>query len=174
MGFISFDTETYSVQYGSDMSLQDSSEVVMGSTDGLVTNQVLSVNITGLTPFTTYYYIVWANNSVGNTKTSVMSFTTNETGMVASITIIVLYHNVCVYAAPSVAPDDFTVSTTTSTSITFQWNDLVDQVNGNVRWYIIICTNKNDTLMVSIPMCTQVVGLVNSSKYKASYTARFI
>ena len=83
VGFISFDTETYSVQYGSDMSLQDSSEVVMGSTDGLVTNQVFSVNITGLTPFTTYYYIVWANNSVGNTKTSVMSFTTNETGNMA-------------------------------------------------------------------------------------------
>ena len=78
--FIVFDNETYSVQYGSDMSLQDSSEVVMGSTDGLVTNQVFSVNITGLTPFTTYYYIVWANNSVGNTKTSVMSFITNETG----------------------------------------------------------------------------------------------
>ena len=78
--FIVFDTETYSVQYGSDMSLQDSSEVVMGSTDGLITNQVFSVNITGLTPFTTYYYIVWANNSVGSTKTSVMSFTTNETG----------------------------------------------------------------------------------------------
>ena len=78
--FISFDNETYSVQYGSDMTLQDSSEMVMGSTDGLVTNQVFSVNITGLTPFTTYYYIVWANNSVGNTKTSIMSFTTNETG----------------------------------------------------------------------------------------------
>ena len=78
--FISFDNETYSVQYGSDISLQDSSEVVMGSTDGLVTNQVFSVNITGLTPFTTYYYIVWANNSVGNTKTSVMNFTANETG----------------------------------------------------------------------------------------------
>jgi len=80
--FISFDTETYSVQYGSDMSLQDSSEMVMGSIDGLVTNQVFSVSITGLTPFTTYYYIVWANNSVGSTKTSVMSFTTNETGTV--------------------------------------------------------------------------------------------
>ena len=64
------------------MSLQNSSEVVMGSTDGLVTNQVFSVNVTGLIPFTTYYYIVWANNSVGNTKTSVMSFTTNETGTV--------------------------------------------------------------------------------------------
>ena len=84
--FISFDNETYSVQYGSDMTLQDSSEMVMGSTDGLVTNQVFSVNITGLTPFTTYYYIVWANNSIGNTKTSIMSFTTNETGMVDWLT----------------------------------------------------------------------------------------
>ena len=86
--FISYDTETYSVQYGSDMSLQDSSEVVMGSTDGLVTNQVFSVNITGLTPFTTYYYIVWANNSVGSTKTSVMSFTTNETGNIGIVMLV--------------------------------------------------------------------------------------
>ena len=83
--FIVFDTEVYSVQYGTDMSLQDSSQVVMGSSDGLVTNQVFSVNITGLTPFITYYYIVWANNSVGNTKTSIMSFTTNETGKYVSI-----------------------------------------------------------------------------------------
>ena len=86
--FISYDTETYSVQYGSDMSLQDSSDVVMGSTDGLVANQVFSVNITGLTPFTTYYYIVWANNSVGSTKTSVMSFTTNETGTVDLVMLV--------------------------------------------------------------------------------------
>ena len=56
---------------------------------------------------------------------------------------------VCVYTAPSVAPDDFTVITTTSTSITFQWNDLVDQVNGIIRWYIITCTTDNNTLMVS-------------------------
>ncbi|XP_065907794.1 cell adhesion molecule DSCAM-like isoform X2 [Dysidea avara] len=127
--YISFDNETYSVQYGSDMPLQDSSEAVMGSTDGLVTNQVFSVNITGLTPFTTYYYIVWANNSVGNTKTSVMSFITNET-------------------APSVAPDDFTVITTTSTSITFQWNELVDQVNGIIRWYIITCATDNSVNVI--------------------------
>ena len=86
--FISYDTETYSVQYGSDVSLQDSSEVVMGSTDGLVTNQVFSVNINGLTPFTTYYYIVWANNSLGSTKTSVMSFTTNETGTIDLVMLV--------------------------------------------------------------------------------------
>jgi len=85
--FISFDNETYSVQYGSDISLQDSSEVVMGSTDGLVTNQVFSVNIADLTPFTIYYYTVWANNSVGNTKTSVLSFTTNETGNINFISV---------------------------------------------------------------------------------------
>ena len=40
-----------------------------------------SVTITGLIPFTMYYYTVSAENSVGTTNTSVMTFTTDETGM---------------------------------------------------------------------------------------------
>ena len=56
---------------------------------------------------------------------------------------------VCVCTAPSVAPDDFTVITTTSTSIIFQWNDLVDQVNGIIRWYIIVCFANSISVMVS-------------------------
>ena len=68
---------------------------------------------------------------------------------------MIVYTACFVFTAPSVAPDDFTVITTTSTSITFQWNELVDQVNGIIRWYIITCTNENNTVMVSISMCTQ-------------------
>jgi len=147
--FISFDTETYSVQYGSDLSLQDSSEVVMGSSDGLATNQVFSVNITGLTPFTTYYYIVWANNSVGNTKTSVMSFTTNETGNISfasAKTEYLIYH-----PAPGVAPGNFRTTNIASTSIMFQWDSVVDQANGVIRWYVIACDDdEGNDLMVSI------------------------
>ena len=79
--YIAFDRETYTVQYNSDISLQNSIEVVIEAINEFVINQRFSVNITGLTPVTTYYYIIRANNSAGNTSTNVMAFTTNQTGM---------------------------------------------------------------------------------------------
>ena len=78
---IILDKETYILQYSTDMSLQNSSEVVIENNNEFAINQKFSVNITGLIPFTTYYYIIQANNSVGNTYTDVMTFTTNQTGM---------------------------------------------------------------------------------------------
>ena len=47
-----------------------------------------TVNISGLLPFTTYYYIVSAVNSEGITNTSVMTFMTDETGMAMVIEIV--------------------------------------------------------------------------------------
>ena len=80
---ITLDTETYSVEYGTEMTmLLNTSEVVEGNTDTSVINEVFSINITGLTPFTTYSYIVRAVNTDGNTSTSIMNFTTDETGKV--------------------------------------------------------------------------------------------
>ena len=76
------DTETYTVLYGSDMNTLSSSVVRMGNTDLSAINEMFTVNITGLIPFTTYYYIISANNSVNTTNTSVMNFTTDETGTV--------------------------------------------------------------------------------------------
>ena len=79
---IIYDNETYSVQYGVDMTaLQSTSQVVMGNTYQYAVNDVFSVNITGLTPFTVYYYIIWANNSLGNTSTVTTSFTSGEIGI---------------------------------------------------------------------------------------------
>ena len=76
------DTETYTVLYGTDMNTLSSSVVRMGNTDLSTINEKFTVNITGLIPFTAYYYIISANNSVGTTNTSVMNFVTNETGTV--------------------------------------------------------------------------------------------
>ena len=56
--------------------------VIMGNTDLSAINEVFTVNITTLTPFTKYYYIVSASNLAGTTNTSVMTFMTNETGTV--------------------------------------------------------------------------------------------
>ena len=79
--YVVLDKEIYTVHYSTDMSLQNSSEVVTENFNEYVINQKFSVNITGLIPFTTYYYIIQANNSVGNTSTDVMNFTTDQTGM---------------------------------------------------------------------------------------------
>ena len=78
--YIVMDKETYTVQYSTDNSLQNSREVVIEANNGFTIDQIFSVNITRLIPFTTYYYIIQANNSAGNTITDVMTFTTNQTG----------------------------------------------------------------------------------------------
>ena len=75
------DKEIYSVQYSTDMTLQNSREVVIEVNNGFIINQNFSINITGLIPFTTYHYIIQANNSAGNTNTDIMTFTTNQTGI---------------------------------------------------------------------------------------------
>ena len=79
--YVVLDKEIYTVHYSTDMSLQNSSEVVIENNMEYVINQNFSVNITGLIPFTTCYYIIQANNSVGNTSTDVMNFTTDQAGM---------------------------------------------------------------------------------------------
>ena len=79
---IVFDQENYTVQYGTDMMmLQSTSELVQGSNDTNVINGMFSVDITGLIPFTTYYYVITATNTNDSTNTLVMNFTTDQTGM---------------------------------------------------------------------------------------------
>ena len=75
------DTETYTVLYGTGMNTLSNSTVTMGSADLSIINEGFSVNITGLMPFTKYYYIISAENSVGTTNTSLLNFTTDETGI---------------------------------------------------------------------------------------------
>ena len=79
--YIILDKETYSVQYSTDISLQNRREVVIEANNEFTINQEFSINITGLIPFTTYYYIIQANNSAGDTHTGIMTFTTHQTGM---------------------------------------------------------------------------------------------
>ena len=76
------DMESHTVLYGTNMSsLTNSSEVILGSNDSSTINEMFTVNIDGLMPFTTYYFIVSATNSEGTTNTSIMDFLTNQTGI---------------------------------------------------------------------------------------------
>ena len=78
---IVYDVETYTVHYGTDSMTLVDNIVIMGNTDLSAINEVFTVNISALTPFTKYCYIISASNSVGTTSTSLMTFMTNETGM---------------------------------------------------------------------------------------------
>ena len=78
---IAYDVETYTIHYGTDSMTLADNIVIMGNTDLSAINEMFTVNISALTPFTKHYYIVSASNSVGMTNTSVMTFMTNETGM---------------------------------------------------------------------------------------------
>ena len=78
---IAFDQENYTVQYGRDMAVLQSSDVIMGNTDFSAINDTFSVTITGVIPFTTYYYVLIATNSIGSTSSNITTFTTSEAGM---------------------------------------------------------------------------------------------
>ena len=72
------DTETYTVYYGTDsMALVNTIEGMRNPGSSIE----YSVTISRLMPFTTYYYIVSANNSQGTTNSSVMTFRTDEAGI---------------------------------------------------------------------------------------------
>ena len=54
------------------------------------------------------------------------------------------------HTAPSIAPQNFTNTTVTATSITFQWDNLtVREANGMIRRFTITCTSSNPSVMVS-------------------------
>ena len=76
------DQETYSVQYGiRDTMMLLGTRNVTGNTKLSTVNEIFSVIITGLTPFTRYYFILTAINSFGSTSIAATDFTTNEAGM---------------------------------------------------------------------------------------------
>ena len=54
--------------------------VIIGNTDLFTFDEVFTVYISTLAPFTRYFYIISAANSIGTTNTSIISFTTDETG----------------------------------------------------------------------------------------------
>ena len=78
---IAFDYENYSVVYSNEMGMLVGTEEMMGSTDLNAFNETFSVIIDGLTPFTTYSFVVIATNSNGTAATDPMTFTTDEAGM---------------------------------------------------------------------------------------------
>ena len=146
------DAETYTVYYGTDsMALVNSTERLGPAT----ISDMYTITISGLMPFTTYYYIVSAVNSEGTTNTSVMTFMTDETGMAM---VIVCNRMILLFVAPVIAPGNFRYTGVTATSITFEWDPLTGQgVNGIVRNYTINCapgsimvssiSNKNNTMI---------------------------
>ena len=78
------DDETYTVYYDTDnVIFMNSTEFGPASVPDTYTD-----TITGLIPFTTYYFFVSAENSVGNTSTSVMTFMTEQAGVRVVIEIV--------------------------------------------------------------------------------------
>lgn len=69
--------ENYTVVYGREQtSLNNSSEVVIGSGNITTTNQMYSTTLSGLESNTTYYYQVIARNSVGANSSSIQTLMT--------------------------------------------------------------------------------------------------
>ena len=89
--YIAYTPETYVVQYGTiETSLTNTSDVVSGSSDIMVTNLLYSVQLSNLEPLTDYFYQVVAMNSFSSNASETAAFTTSSPGMNFSC-IIVLF-----------------------------------------------------------------------------------
>ena len=83
---IAYTSEDYYIEYGiSNDSLAMRSEIINGSDDLTSTNLVYSANITGLRPFTQYYYRLVARNSFITTETPIQTLQTSIAGNKAVI-----------------------------------------------------------------------------------------
>jgi len=82
VGKIAYTQENYHVEFGvSNDALTMRSEAVNGSSNLTSINQLYSVTLTGLDPFTQYYYTVVATNSFITAQTTVQAFQTTEAGV---------------------------------------------------------------------------------------------
>ena len=76
---IAYTPETYTVHFGtSSGSLTNVSQQQESGDNVTATNLSFSIELTGLSAGTTYYYQVVAMNSVGSTSSVEQSFTTTE------------------------------------------------------------------------------------------------
>ena len=79
---ITYTLETYSVKYGIRIDdLDMTSNTTDRSNNSTAINQAYSLTITGLEPFTQYYYVVAAHNSFTTTESAIQTFRTTEAGM---------------------------------------------------------------------------------------------
>ena len=86
MSRVAYTPETYYVKYGlSSLSLELETISIETGSDVTMTNQIYSVDISGLTFNTTYYYQVVASNNFGSSYSSVKSFITVSLSKLSSI-----------------------------------------------------------------------------------------
>lgn len=82
---IAYTLENYHVEFGlRSNALNMRNEAVNGSSDVTSTNLLYSTTLSGLNPFTQYYYRVVATNTFTMTQSEVQMFQTSETGITNS------------------------------------------------------------------------------------------
>ena len=80
---VSYTPETYVIIYGTDsMTLNYTSERIIGNTDVTAMNQIYTATLRGLQPNTRYYYQVVATNSIGMNSSVVAEVVTPLPGII--------------------------------------------------------------------------------------------
>ena len=127
------------VHYGTSLDSLDmeSSEVdSISSSPG--TDESYEVDLTGLTPDTTYYYQVVTTLKGFTFESSIDTFETLEIGK-SNIATFCPHFNVLI-SAPSAAPTNFE-ATLENTVISFTWGPVEeDQRNGVIAYYTLRCS----------------------------------
>lgn len=78
---IAYDQENYSLEYGKMSMAALGSMNRTGNTNLNTIDDIFSVTINRLEPFTMYYFILRASNSNGSISSAQMTFETDEAGM---------------------------------------------------------------------------------------------
>ena len=150
---VAYTIETYSVKYGvSSDDLDMRSNSTDGSSNYTAINQAYSLIVTGLEPFTQYYYAVVAHNSFTTTESSILIFRTTEAGMLSVNCYIlcqIMTHIVAhiLITAPTVQPGSFSTANIGSRSVTLSWTLPPESGrNGMISSYTAMCSDSNGNI----------------------------
>ncbi len=174
---ISYTSEMYFIEYGqSNDTLNLRSEIIAGSGNLTSTNLAYSANITGLRPFTLYYYRVVARNSFTRSETSKLTIQTSEAGIYAEVFFVLV---IMVYGtsliAPTGPPESLSIVSTTSRNVTLSWaSPQESERNGMIVGYMVACVNRDGSAISTLTTTSfsiTVGGLSPYSFYMCSVTA---
>ena len=148
---IAYTPESYFIVYGlSNDTLNLRSDAVEGVTNLTATNLAYSATITGLRPFTRYYYRIDVRNSFTTTESTIQNFQTTEAGNCKFSTnpCTCCLQHACLYTAPTLPPDSFSIVSIGSRNVTLSWT-LPDEDgrNGMITSYTVTCSDSNGVLV---------------------------
>ena len=166
---VAYTLETYSISYGlSSDTLDMTNYLTEGSSNYTVTNQAYSATITGLDPFTLYYYVIVAQNTFTTTESAVQMFKTTEAGTYTlhGLMPLLLEDHYFFTTAPTAPPNSFSTTSIGSRNVALAWT-LPEESgrNGVIISHTVMCSESNGDLISTLSTTNFTVTLEDLSPH---------